>query len=115
MGVPDRYLPHDVVLVEPAETVDGYGNTVHDWATGTRTTVRGWVQQNQRTLTQPDGRSVLEQRWLLVTNAAVPPVARVEWAGPSGQLVFETDGPPGPVFSPDGLHHTEATLRVVDG
>lgn len=124
--VPDRLMPHTVTVVTPATSTDAYGDTVYDYGDGaTRTTgVRAWVQQDQRAQVPAAGADPLQAKWLLVTNhSPIDRRARIEWTGPGGELVFELDGQPGPVFNPLQMantgsttpHHTELTLKIVDG
>jgi len=116
--VPDHLLVHDVVIVHPAEVVDAYNDTTYDYGpAATRTSIRGWLQQDQRAESFPDGRDPLEERWLLVTNhEAIAGVDRVEWAGhPAGAVTFTVDGPTEPAYTPAGFHHTECTLRILEG
>ena len=125
-AVPGRLLPHTVTSGDPATSTDAYNNTVYDYGAGaTRTEVAAWLQQDQRTLVTQVGADPLEQRWLMVTNAgSVPRRARIEWAdSPVGALVFELDGQPGPFYNPLAMaaaastapHHTELTLKIVNG
>lgn len=118
MPVPSRLLPHTVTIVRPATTTDTYGNQTFDYGDdATRTDMDGWLQQNSRTEPLSNGRDPLEQSWLLVTNDKdIEGRDRVEWTDPAGNdLTFEVDGPPAPVFTPGGYHHTETTLRLVAG
>ena len=125
-AVPDRLLPHTVTVVTPATSTDAYNNTVYDYGPGaTRTTAAAWLQQDQRTQVVAQGGDPLQQRWLMVTNAGpIDRRARIEWAAaPGGPLVFELDGQPGPFYNPLAMaaaassdpHHTELTLKIVDG
>lgn len=114
MGIPDRLLPHTVAIVRPALVPDAYGNKIRDYSQGiaARTTVRAWMQQDNREEARSDGREAAIQKWLMLTNH--PDVLRgdrVEY----GALTYDVEGPPEPVFTPAGFHHLEATLRVVDG
>lgn len=113
MGVPDRLLPHQVTIVRPAVSTDSYGSQRYDYGVGaTRTTVAGWMQQDRRMEPRTDSREPLEQRWLLVTNHQdITGRDRIEWDGPT----MEVEGPPAPVHTPAGYHHTETTLRAVTG
>lgn len=113
MGVPDALLPHEVTVVRPAVTTDAYGNDVRDYgAEATRTQMQAWLQQDHRTEPRSDGRNPLEQRWLMVTNDDdIQGYDHVEWSGQT----FEVEGPPEPVHTPAGYHHTESTLRAVAG
>lgn len=116
-AVPGHLLPHTVTLVRPAITTDTYGSNVYDYGVAaTRTSVRAWMQQDQRTRLSTDGAIPLQQRWLLVTNHAdVQRRDRVEWTSTAGPTVFELDGQPEPTYTPRGFHHTECSLIVVDG
>lgn len=124
--LPGRLLPHEVVIVAPATSADSYGNKVYDYGAGAaRTTVAAWLQQDQRTLVTQVGADPLEERWLMATNhSPIPRRARIEWAGhPEGPVVFELDGRPGPAYNPLAMaaaastapHHTELTLKIVNG
>jgi hypothetical protein len=124
--VPDRLLPHTVTVVAPAVSTDSYGDKEYDYgAAATRTAVKAWLQQDQRTQVTVVGADPLQSRWLMVTNHS--PIARrsrIEWAdSPEGPLVFEIDGPANPSYNPlamaaagtNGPHHTELSLKIVDG
>lgn len=115
MPVPTALLPHQVTVVRPVVSTDAHGSQVYDYgAAATRTTVAGWLQQDRRAEPRSDGREPLEQRWALVTNHEdVQGRDRIEWA--ETPAVFEVEGPPEPTYTPAGYHHTEATLRVVEG
>ena len=117
MAIPAHLLPHQVVIVRPATATDAYNNTVLDHDAATRTTVAGWLQQDQRADYFPDGRAPVEQRWLLLTNHAdIATGDRVEWAGhPSGAVTFDVHGPPEPAYDAGSYHHTETTLRLLAG
>lgn len=117
--IPDRLLIHDVTVVNPAAATDAYGSIVWDYGAGaTRTTVKAWLQQEQRSEPFSDGRAPDIERWLLITNHAdIAEKARVEWAGETDSKVFQVDGPPEPVYAAlaSGYHHTETSLRQIEG
>lgn len=125
-AVPDRLLPHTVTVVTPATSTDAYGDTVYDYGdAATRTQARAWLQQDQRAQVPAVGADPLQAKWSLVTNhSPVDRRARIEWPGaPGGSMTFELDGQPGPLFNPLQMaaaastapHHTELTLKIVDG
>jgi hypothetical protein len=125
-AVPGRLLPHTVTVVTPATSTGGYGNTVYDYGAGaTRTEVAAWLQQDQRAQVATQGADPLQEKWLMVTNhSPINRRARIEWDGhPGGAVVFELDGQPNPAYNPLAMaatgssnpHHTELTLRIVDG
>lgn len=124
-GVPGRLMPHTVTIITPAVATDPYGNTTYDYGpAATRTAARAWLEQTQRTAVTTVGADPLQARWLLVTAATVPRRARIEWpAAPGGAITFEVDGQPGPFYNPLAMataasaepHHTELTLKVIDG
>lgn len=114
MGIPDGLLPHAVTLVRPATVPDAHGNDITDYSDGVavHTPIAAWVQQDSRTETRPDGREAAIQVWLMLTNHA--DILRGDRVV-HGALTFDVEGPPEPVHTPAGYHHTEATLRVVEG
>ncbi|MGW0933657.1 hypothetical protein [Streptomyces sp. NPDC002666] len=120
-AVPARLMPHTVTVVTPATSTDAYGNTVYDYGPGaSRVSAAAWLQQDQRALVTAQGADPLQEKWLMVTNhSPVHRRARIEWAGsPSGAMVLELDGQPSPNYNPlqpNPLHHTELTLKIVDG
>ncbi|MET9953510.1 hypothetical protein ABZ135_18435 [Streptomyces sp. NPDC006339] len=123
-SVPGRLLPHTVTVVAPVAVTDSYGNTVYDYGpAATRTPAAAWLEQTQRTQVTVNGADPLQARWLMVTTATVPRRARIEWTAPDGPMVFEVDGRPGPLYNPLAMaasataapHHTELTLKVIDG
>jgi len=116
--LPAHLQPHRVVVVHPAATTDPVAGTVWDYgSSATRSTVDGWMQEDQATETFADGRDVMGQRWTLLTNSlTIDANDRIEWDGhPAGSQVFTVDGPPAPVPTPRGHHHLEARLRKVEG
>lgn len=118
MGVPDHLLVHTATVVHPAETTNDYGDVDYDYGpAATRTEIRAWLNQEQRTETYPDGRNPETEKWLLVTNhEQIAGVDRVEWAEhPAGTVTFTVLGPTAPTYTPDGFHHLEATLEIVEG
>lgn len=119
MTITGQLLTELVDLVRPAVTTDSHGNDDLDYgAAATRTPISGWLQQDARTETFPDGRNPAEQMWLMITDHADIDVDdRVEWANhPAGPITFTIHGPVEPAYTPiGGFHHTEATLRVLAG
>lgn len=113
MGVPVGMLPHQVTRVRPASSTDAHGNATYDYgAAADRKVMPGWVQQDRRDEPRSNGRDPLEQQWLLVTNDAdIQGHDHIEWSGPT----MEVEGPPEPIYTPAGYHHTESTLRAVEG
>lgn len=108
--------------VRPTVGTDAYGNTTYDYGEGAhRAPMVGWLQQDNRGRAYPDGRGPLEQTWLLVTNTAdITARDRIEWNDhPGGARVFTVEGPPEPAYRGYGpaaqFHHTEATLRILEG
>ena len=114
MGVPSGMLPHTVTRIRPSSSPNTYGDDALDYTVppATSTSMAAWLQQDNRTEELTEGRAPLDQRWLLITNESdVAGLDRIVW----GSLTFEVDGPPAPVYTPAGFHHTEATLKVVEG
>lgn len=121
MSLPGHVLVHSVTRVRPAATVEAtYGNTNYDYGVAaTRTTgIKAWLQQNDASESFGDGRRLMEQTWLMMTNEpSWDAPDRVEWSGhPSGSLVtFYVDGVPEPAYTRRGFDHMEINLRIVEG
>jgi len=116
--LPSHLLVEEVTRVRPvASTVDPYGTTWDYGTAATRSTISAWLQQDQRTESFSDGRDVISQRWLLMTNALdIDANDRIEWDDhPAGPVIFTVDGTPEPAATPRGRDHLEVTLRVVEG
>ncbi|MFC4335210.1 hypothetical protein [Salininema proteolyticum] len=111
--IPERLLPHAVVVIEPTVTTDAYGNIVRDYDNpAARTETQAWLQQTTHALVISDGRAAQSQEWLMVTNhTVISGFDRIEW----DTKRFDIDGPPRPVHTPAGGHHYELTLRLVEG
>lgn len=104
-------LPHTVLVVEPAEMADEYGNPVPrlDYQRGTRRPAPALMQPLTSQEQDEPGRHTVASRWRLFTFAEIPPRARVEWRG----RVYEIEGEP-QVWTPrPGHRHVEAVLKVV--
>lgn len=118
-SLPDRLQLQTVNVVRPAVGADGRGNETFDYGpAATRTPISCWLQQDSRSERFPDGRNPTEQLWLLMTNHQdIDANDRIEWADhPAGSLTFEVHGPVEPTYRPNsGFHHTEATLRLLEG
>jgi hypothetical protein len=113
MSVPAHMLPHTVTRIRPSTTTQ-YGNALPNYTVppATSTTMAAWMQQDEREEEFAEGRDPLDQLWLMVTNDSdVLGLDRITWDG----RTFEVTGPPAPVYTPAGYHHTESTLRIVQG
>jgi hypothetical protein len=107
--IPADLLPHTLLWQEPTVSEDASGNDVLTYPPGT--SIRGWVQQ-QSTSELVGGRDTVVRSWLLICNQdGITPRARFTWQG----LVFDVDGQPAPVFTPQGFDHSEVPLRRVTG
>jgi hypothetical protein len=111
--IPEHMLPHEVVVVDPASTLDAYNNPTPDYGdSAARRTVKAWLQQDAAQIVVQDGGTPLEASWLMVTNdTAIGRLSRIEW----GDVVFKLDGQPEPAYTPGALHHAELKLTIVDG
>jgi hypothetical protein len=117
MALPSHLLTEEVTRVRPAAVTDDYGTTWDYGTAAARAPLAAWLQQDQRTESFAEGRDVISQRWLLMTNELDIDVNdRIEWDDhPAGQVIFTVDGPAEPTHTPRGTDHLEVTLRVVEG
>lgn len=107
-------LPQTVQRIRPSTSTDAYGNTVRTYTVPPAASkdMAAWLQQDHRKEPLSDGRDPLEQNWTLITNDSdIDGYDRIIF----GALTFEVEGPPEPVYTPAGYHHTESTLRKVEG
>lgn len=114
------YLPHTGDVIRPAILEDDYGNTVASWETPAAVTrISCWVQQNTRATDVADGRRALSSSFLLLTNDPAELFTGIErflWLqAPGGPMLMELDGPGEAAYTLNGFHHSEVTLRRVDG
>lgn len=114
MGVPEGMLPHSVTRIRPSTSTDAYGSTVYGYTVppASSASMSAWLQQDVRLEPIADGRDPLTEKWLMITNESdVLGRDRIVF----GAQTFEVDGPPKPVYTPAGYHHTESTLKRVQG
>lgn len=109
MSIPTHLL-RALILQQRSDTTDAYNASVPSlWSD---TIIRGRIDQKSRTDDLGEGRQAEVSEWLLLTNAAtVAAQDRVV----DGSLTFEVVGRPWPVYAGSGVHHYEATLRLVVG
>lgn len=111
--LPPHLLPHTVTRIRPSESTNSHGDEALDYTVppATSASITAWLQQQKPSEPITDGRQPLIREWLLMTNDEVQGRDRIAF----GSLTFEVDGPPAPVYTPGGLHHYEANLRLVEG
>ena len=104
------HLLRSLTLQTRTTTTDTYGAVVvSGW---TDSTITGRIDQQTRKEATGNGREGEESSWRLFTNSAdVSADDRVK----DGGLIFDVIGRPWPVYSGSGVHHYEATLRLVIG
>jgi hypothetical protein len=118
MAIPEHNLIHTAVVVTPATSTDGYGDTAYDYGVGaTRTAITGRFQQDSGSEKFPTGRDVNEQRWTLFTNySGITTHDHVEWVDhPTGMVEFEVFGPPDPQYGASSFNHGQVPLRILSG
>jgi hypothetical protein len=107
-------LPQTVQRIRPSVLSDANGNQVRNYVVPPAASkdMAAWLQQDTRKEPISEGRDPLEQIWTMATNDDdIQGYDRIVF----GSLTFEVEGPPAPVYTPAGYHHTEATLRAVAG
>jgi hypothetical protein len=114
-------MPHSVDVIFPAVTSDGRGNMtlVYDSPPATTVSTRAWLQQDTGDESPTDGRNPQTRRWFMIIvlpNTVFTGNERIVWTGaPGAPVTFDAWGPAEPTFTPRGYHHTEVSLRRVDG
>ena len=119
MPIPGRLQLQTLIRIRPAaSTADPYGTTWDYGSAAAHSTISGWLDFPSSSETFSDGRDILEQRPLLITNTTdIDANDRIQWAGhPDGQTrIFAVNGPPQVKYTPRGPNHLEAELRKVEG
>lgn len=108
----DSLLTQTVTVLTAGSTTDRYGNTVPDWTAATTSTTKAWLSQRSRSEDEIN-RDAQVATWVafLPADTTISGHSRLRWSG----ITFEIVGPPLPAYTPRGLHHYEADLRVVEG
>lgn len=116
MAIPDYLLVHTVIRLRPAVAVDAYNNAILDYEDGITKEMQVWLQQDNRNMLTQDanarqGRYAADQRWLLISNDD-----DILW---QDRIIFDGKtfvvyAQPEPTYTPNGYHHLEATLQIVD-
>lgn len=109
MSIPTHLL-RALTLQQRTDATDAYNASVpSSW---TSTAITGRIDQRLRREELDEGRQAEVSEWLLITNATtVAAQDRVV----DGTLTYEVVGRPWPVYGSSGVHHHEATLRLVVG
>lgn len=105
-------LVHDITILRPGTVEDRYHNAAKDWAGATSTNVKGWISRTSSGEVNGE-REAEVSGWIVYLPVGTDIVGgdRVTWNG----TTFEVDGPPNHAWRPQGEHHIEAQLRVVQG
>lgn len=106
-------LVHEVSIVRAASLTDGYGDTLPDWSTATRTSSRARIvyRTSSEELGERDAR-LSEWVGYFPTGTDIVATDRVEW----DDRTFEVVGPPNPAPARSSTaHHVEANLSEVLG
>jgi head-tail adaptor len=108
--LPERLLPHSVIVQTAGTTTDRYGNIIQDWSDPAETVVRARIEmvltQNPNEVT--NGRDDAASVWRIFTNDAITMRQRVVW----GSREFDVDGEVAPQYGLTGPHHYEAILAL---
>lgn len=113
MGI-ERFYVHDVTILTAAVEEGRYGEEA-DWANPAERTVKGWVSAGyaQHNATADPSRDVDSSRWaaLLPLAAELRDDERIRCHG----RLFDVDGHVLTGRTPEGDHHLEAPLKLVEG
>lgn len=118
MGIEDFFVT-PVTVLNPGSKIDRYGNKIDDWTTATSTDTFCWLQdlasrrpRAAHGVEELDGRDTLVSAHQLFMPAGTPisGYSRVVIDGYS----FEVTGAPTTTRSPEGAHHLEVQLHLLD-
>lgn len=105
-------LVHDVTILVPGTKPGRGADTLPDWTDPTEHVEKAWITQESTSDIRP-GQTGDTGIWrgMHPATSQIRPGARIEWSG----LTFEVDGRPLPAWTPEGHHHTETRLTLVEG
>lgn len=109
--IPEHLLPITVTWIRPGTTTNDYGDTIPDYANPTTSSLPVMIEQ-RRAVEEGGSRDATITTLVLFTNElGIDALDRFVWAA----ATFEVDGEPWVVYSPGGPHHTEVTIKRVEG
>ncbi len=105
-------MTDNVTVENPAFTFDNRGNKVKDWDNATIIPVKAWITQRSTEELQ-DLREGTKSDWIVFLLPEIPidNLSRVRY----GTLVFQVVGKPHNAKTPEGPHHLEVDLELVEG
>lgn len=105
--------PHTLTVVTPTETTDGYGDTVLDYANGSRRDIRAFVQPATGQENKGTERDSVRWGWVAHTmDRGVGARDRAEWRA----RTYEIDGPHEAWYAMTGrFGHVKLRLFAVEG
>lgn len=115
----DDFFVTPVTVRNPGSTTDRNGNTIDDWTTATSVSTSGWLQDlvSRRPragagVEVQGGRDTLvsAHQLFLPADTAISGYSRVLIDGQT----FEVDGAPTTTRTPEGAHHLEVQLHLID-
>lgn len=114
LGIPARGLPDTVTVLTAGRWTDRYGNVNVDWDTATSRTITANVQaypggRGDETFTERDAATLT--RKMFTNDTGIGYLDRVVFEGQT----YDVLGQPAVWETPDGPHHSEVELQLVEG
>ena len=111
MPIEDFWV-NPLTVINPGSTTDRNGNVLLDWANPTsEIDTAGWLQDITGSEVQGGRDTLVSTHTLyLPPDTLINGQSRVVLDG----LTFEVTGPPKTARTPEGPHHLELSLRLVD-
>jgi hypothetical protein len=110
--MPAHLMIQSVVVHKPTATFDSRGDAADAWENPQKIRITAWVDQQSTTEVDDETRNARTSTALLVTNYLdLDANDRVVYGGDT----WTVQGRPRRVPTIAGIHHLEATLRLVEG
>lgn len=110
--MPAHLMIQSVVVQKPTATTDSRGDAADAWQNPQEVPITAWVDQQSTTEVDDETRNARTSTALLVTNYLnLEAEDRVVYNGDT----WTVQGRPRQVPTLAGVHHLEATLRLVEG
>jgi len=110
--MPAHLMTQTVTLQKATVSTDSRGDQTLSWDSPNTRTITAWVDQQSTSETDDETRDVRSSNALLVTNDLT--VSALDRVVVNGQT-WTVQGRPRQVPTLTGVHHLEATLRLVEG
>lgn len=112
----ESLMTDTVEILTPVITVDNRGNQVRNWDAATSFQTKAWITQ-RGAIELTDHREGSSSDWIcfLKKEVSIDSLKRIRYNNGAEVLVFKVLGRPQDAKTPQGKHHWEVDLELVEG